>query len=120
MPKKKVVVSFIGRPSFRSIENLLATYNNVKISPNQINFVYQHHFNPIISLRSYLDIPLIDVFLDPVSLREGIIKEIDPTSSKVYNAQRLEDSGVVPVCTNVTIVNPKTLVPSVEGEISEI
>ncbi|KAK5960469.1 uncharacterized protein PWA37_001891 [Arxiozyma heterogenica] len=117
---ENILISFIGRPSFNFIENLLATYNNVPISSNQINFVYQHHFNPIISLRSYLDIPPIDVYLDPVSLREGIIKEIDPTSSKVYNALRLQDSGVVPVCTDVAIVNPETLMPCVEGEIGEI
>lgn len=117
---ENILISFIGRSNFNFIENLLATYNNVPISSNQINFVYQHHFNPIISLRSYLDIPPIDVYLDPVSLREGIIKEIDPTSSKVYNALRLQDSGVVPVCTDVTIVNPETLIPCVEGEIGEI
>lgn len=117
---KNIMISFTGRPSLNFIENLLATYNNVPISSKQINFIYQHHFNPIISLRSYLDIPPIDVYLDPVSLREGIIKEIDPTSSKVYNALRLQDSDVVPVCTDVTIVNPETLMPCVEGEIGEI
>lgn len=117
---KNIMISFIGRPSFLSVENLLARYNKVTISPRQINFVYQHHFNPIVSLRSYLDIPPIDMYLDPVSLREGIIKEVDPTSSKVYNALRLQDSGVVPVCTDVTIVNPETLMPCLEGEIGEI
>lgn len=117
---KNIMISFIGRPSFISVENLLSRYNKVKISPNQINFVYQHHFNPIISLRSYLDIPPIDMYLDPVSLREGIIKEVDPTSSKVYNSLRVQDSGVVPVCTDVTIVNPETLLPCLEGELGEI
>ncbi|CCK71744.1 Cmr2p KNAG_0H03290 [Huiozyma naganishii CBS 8797] len=117
---KNIMITFVGRPSFLSIENLLARYQKVVVSPYQINFVYQHHFNPIVSLRSYLDIPPIDVYLDPVSLREGVIREVDPTSSRVYNALRLQDSGVVPVCTDVTIVNPETLLPCLEGEIGEI
>lgn len=117
---KNIMIPFCGRPSYTYLENLLSRYKQVIISPEQINFIYQHHFNFLISLRSYLDIPPINMYLEHSSLREGIVKEVDPTSSKIYNALRLQDSGIVPVCTDVTIVNPETLLPCIDGEIGEI
>lgn len=117
---KNIMIPFSGRPSYTYIENLLLRYKQIVISPQQINFIYQHHFNFLVSLRSYLDIPPINMYLEHSSLREGIVKEVDPTSSKIYNALRLQDSGIVPVCTDITIVNPETLLPCIDGELGEI
>lgn len=117
---KNIMISFYNRPNVISIENLLMKYQKIAILPGQISYLYQSHFNPIISLQSYLNIPPSDIFLDPVSLREGIIREEDVSKSRSGFSLRLQDSGVVPVCTDVTIVNPETRTPCLEGEVGEI
>ncbi|CCF60253.1 hypothetical protein KAFR_0J01890 [Kazachstania africana CBS 2517] len=117
---ENLMIPFSGRPRTTAVENLLNRYQSILLSVEQINYVYEHHFNSIISLRSYLDLPPIDLFLDPVSMREGIVEELNPNSAEAIGALRLQDSGVVPVCTDVSIVNPETLVPCLEGEIGEI
>lgn len=113
---KNIMVPFVGRPEFNKIEAILLGSQSIFIKRTQINYIYQHHFNPIVSLHSYLDVPPIDFFADPTSLREGIVKEAAPG----FQGLRLQDSGVVPVCTNVSIVNPETLLPCYAGEIGEI
>ncbi|SCW02055.1 LAFE_0E13168g1_1 [Lachancea fermentati] len=112
-----------GRPRIQAIQNLLKRYPSIAINATQLNYVYQHIFNPMISLRSYLGIPPVDIYLDPVSLREGMVKEIDPltvSSAELQKCIHLQDSGMVPVCTDVSIVNPETLQPCYENEIGEI
>ncbi|CAB4254233.1 similar to Saccharomyces cerevisiae YOR093C Putative protein of unknown function [Maudiozyma barnettii] len=113
---KNIMIPFIGRPEFNKIESILLSSQSIFVKRTQINYIYQHHFNPIISLHSYLDVPPVDFFADPTSLREGMVKEAAPG----FQGLRLQDSGVVPVCTNVSIVNPETLLPCYEGEIGEI
>ncbi|CAI4051492.1 Cmr2p SKDI_15G2430 [Saccharomyces kudriavzevii IFO 1802] len=119
---RNIMIPFLNRPRVYTIENILKRYPTISLTPTQINYVYQHHFNPVISLRSYLDIPPIDLYLDPVSLREGIIREVNPNdmtmNGKAYI--KVQESGVVPVCTDVSVVNPETLLPCVDGEFGEI
>ncbi|CCD23444.1 Cmr2p NDAI_0B04100 [Naumovozyma dairenensis CBS 421] len=117
---QNLMIPFINRPQTVLVENLLKRYNNVFVSPTQINYVYQHHFNSLISLRSYLNVPPVDLYLDTVSLREGIVKEVDPAITDESEYVRIQDSGIVPVCTDVSVVNPETLLQCYDGEFGEI
>lgn len=113
---KNIMIPFNGRPEFNRIEAILLSSQTIFLKRHQINYIYQHHFNPIVSLHSYLDVPPIDFFADPTALREGMVREAPVGMPGL----RLQDSGVVPVCTNVSIVNPETLLPCYEGEVGEI
>lgn len=118
-----IMLPFSGRPNYKAINILLSKYPEIGASLGQINYIYSHRFNPFISIRSYLGIPPVDIFLDPTCLREGIIKEVDPSQvsrSEYDKLIHLQDSGIVPVCTEVSIVNPETLEPCYENEIGEI
>ncbi|AMD21548.1 HFL308Wp [Eremothecium sinecaudum] len=118
-----IMIPFRGRPRFQPIKALLEKYPLAGVSPIQLNYVYQHHFNPFISLRSYMGIPPVDIYLDPVSLREGVLREMDPNTiegDSVKYTIHLQDSGIVPACTEVSIVNPETMQPCYENEIGEI
>ncbi|AET40115.1 Cmr2p Ecym_5357 [Eremothecium cymbalariae DBVPG len=120
---ENIMIPFTGRPRFRAIEALIGKYPLAGATHLQVNYVYEHRFNPFISLRSYLGILPIDIYLDPVSLREGIVNELDPlvvSSSVLKNAIHLQDSGIVSACTEVSIVNPETLEQCYENEIGEI
>ncbi|CDO95447.1 unnamed protein product [Kluyveromyces dobzhanskii CBS 2104] len=120
---QNIMVPFNGRPKFITIEALLAKYPHLGVSPSQVNYVYEHHFNPFVSMRSYLGIPPVDLYLEPISLREGIMNEVDPETippAQLEKYVHLQDSGIVPVCTDVSIINPETLEPCYETEIGEI
>ncbi|AAS51149.2 ACL079Cp [Eremothecium gossypii ATCC 10895] len=120
---QNIMVPFTGRPRFQVMQTLLMKYKLAGSSALQINYLYQHRFNPFIALRSYLGIPPVDVYLDPIALREGIIHEFDPStasSSVLSSAIHLQDSGIVTACTEVTIVNPETLEQCYENELGEI
>ncbi|SCU97294.1 LAMI_0F09538g1_1 [Lachancea mirantina] len=120
---QNIMVPFKGRPKFYAITNLLARYSSIVIDPMQINYVYHHSFNPLISLRSYLGIPPMDIYLDPTSLKEGIVKDVNPyaiSPSELERCIHLQDCGIVPVCADVSIVNPETLEPCFENEFGEI
>ncbi|CCC68759.1 hypothetical protein NCAS_0B06750 [Naumovozyma castellii] len=117
---QNLMIPFSTRPDTVTVENLLRKYDSILITSTQINYVYEHHFNALISLRSYLDIPPVDLYLDAVSLREGIVKEVDPSITNETEYIRIQDSGTVPVCTDVSITNPETLLPCFDGEFGEI
>lgn len=114
------MIPFSGRPNIYKIEGLIKKNTQVILSPVQINYVYENHFNPHITLRSYLGIPPVDLYLDPISLREGLIKTVDPSTVDTGGYLRVQDSGIVPVCTDVSIVNPETNMTCYNGEFGEI
>ncbi|CCH58992.1 hypothetical protein TBLA_0B01490 [Henningerozyma blattae CBS 6284] len=117
---KNIMIPFSNRPRTLTIESILKKYSSISINPARINFVYEHIFNSNISLRSYLNIPPVDLYLDPCALREGLIKEIDPSAVGSDGYLRIQDSGVVPVCTDIAIVNPETKMQCYSGEFGEI
>ncbi|KAH3901430.1 Cmr2p SCDLUD_002923 [Saccharomycodes ludwigii] len=113
-----IIVPFSGRPRTDLIESLIRKYPQIGCTNLNVNYLYEHRFNPFVSVRSYLGIPPVHVYLDPESLREGTIKEVDPHVTNDYIC--LQDSGIVPVCTLVSIVNPETRKLCYSGEIGEI
>lgn len=117
---QNLMIPFPGRPHNLEIENLIKKNPLIVLSSTQVNYIYQNHFNPHISLRSYLSIPPIDLYLDPISLREGLVKVVNPSAVGSEGYLRVQDSGIVPVCTDVSIVNPETHLPCYDGEIGEI
>lgn len=117
---QNLMIPFPGRPHNLEIENLIKKNPLIVLSATQVNYVYQNHFNPHITLRSYLSIPPIDLYLDPISLREGLVKVVNPSTVGPEGYLRVQDSGIVPVCTDVSIVNPETHLPCYDGEFGEI
>ncbi|SCU88210.1 LADA_0E08834g1_1 [Lachancea dasiensis] len=120
---QNIMIPSRGRPRTTAIENTLNKFPSISINPTQLSYVYQHMFNPLISLRSYLGIAPVDTYLDPTALREGMIKEVDPNTASHAELSQclvLQDSGVVPVCTDLSVVNPETLEPCYENEIGEL
>lgn len=115
-----IMVPFDGRPNSYAVENLLKRFPNIMINQSQIKYIYQHQFNPFVSMQSGGDDPAKELYLDPTALREGIIDEISPEEVSNEGCIRIQSSGSVPVCTDVTIVNPETQLPCIDGEYGEI
>jgi hypothetical protein len=65
-----------------------------------------------------MNIEPIELWLDPKALRRGLIFPVDPDT--VPNALLVQDSGMVPVQTQVAIVNPETNCLCHAGEYGEI
>lgn len=117
---KNIMIPFLGSPEIMVMENILNKYTVVSELKNKLNFIYQNHFNCHISLRSYMGVPPNDLFLDRDALREGLVKEVDLSDVGNKNYLRIQDSGIVPICTDVKIVNPETRKPCLDGEFGEI
>ncbi|ODQ78152.1 hypothetical protein BABINDRAFT_172329 [Babjeviella inositovora NRRL Y-12698] len=80
--------------------------------------VYSHALNPLIASRSFMPSAPLKLYLDPVTLSKGMVKLVNPSETPYHIA--VQDSGVVPVCTEIVIVNPETCKICREGEIGEI
>ncbi|CDF91549.1 ZYBA0S12-01464g1_1 [Zygosaccharomyces bailii CLIB 213] len=117
---QNLMIPFSGRPNTKKIEELLRRNPRVFVNATKINYVYHNHFNPHISFRSYLGSPPVDLYLDSIALREGLIKTVNPAEIGSRGYIRVQDSGIVAVCTEVSIVNPETNLPCTTGEIGEI
>ena len=72
----------------------------------------------MIATRSYMNIEPIELWLDPEALRRGLIYPVDPETTP--NTLLVQDSGMVPVQTQVAIVNPETRTLCHTGEYGEI
>lgn len=66
--------------------------------------------------RSYMCVEPIALHLNTRALRRGIIQLADPDTDCLL----VHDSGMVPVCTQIAIVNPETCMVSRIGEFGEI
>lgn len=71
----------------------------------------------MITSRSYMSIEPIELFLDPKALRQGLVYIVDETTP---NALLVQDSGMVPISTQLAIVNPETCALCRTGEFGEI
>lgn len=115
---KNLMVGYEGRPNTALIKKVATRFSATKLNSSSISHVYTHYFNPMIALRSYLSFDPIDLWIDPSALRLGLISIVNP--SNLSNAIHLQDSGIVPVCTQVSIVNPETRRLCKVGEVGEI
>ena len=72
----------------------------------------------MVASRSYMCIDPIELSLDPHALRRGLVAPVDPNDE--HFALTLQDSGMVPVSTQISIVNPETNRLCHIGEYGEI
>lgn len=72
----------------------------------------------MVASRSYMCIEPIELHLDVNALRRGLIRPVDPDIES--NALQVQDSGMVPVSTQISIVNPETNQLCLVGEYGEI
>ncbi len=83
-----------------------------------INTIYSHVLNPMVASRSYMSIEPIELWLDTRALRRGLVYPVDQDADP--NALLVQDSGMVPVSTQIAIVNPETCHLCHVGEYGEI
>ncbi len=100
-------------------------YNRVKLAFAQsglertaVNTIFSHVLNPMVASRSYMCIEPIELYLEVQALRRGLVVPVDPDQEPF--ALLVQDSGMVPVSTQISIVNPETLRLCLVGESGEV
>ncbi|KAI9751408.1 MAG: hypothetical protein M4579_006091 [Chaenotheca gracillima] len=115
---KNLMISSDGRPRVDIFNHVRVNFESTGLEQTNINTIYTHVLNPMIASRSYMCIVPTELWLDPASLRRGLVVPVDQdTDSK---ALLVQDSGMVPVCTQIAIVNPETCQLCHLGEYGEI
>ncbi|KAJ5578699.1 uncharacterized protein N7459_007663 [Penicillium hispanicum] len=115
---KNLMISAEGRPRVDIYQKVRLHFASASLDRTAINVVYSHVLNPMIVTRSYMCIEPIELWLDLRSLRRGLIYPVDPDADPT--ALLVQDSGMVPVNTQIAIVNPETCTLSHVGEYGEI
>ncbi|OQE20182.1 hypothetical protein PENFLA_c017G02621 [Penicillium flavigenum] len=115
---KNLMISAEGRPRTDIYGKVRLHFANASLDRTSINVIYSHVLNPMITTRSYMCIEPIELWLDLRSLRQGLIYPVDPDADPT--ALLLQDSGMVPVNTQIAIVNPETCTLAHVGEYGEI
>lgn len=115
---KNMMISTESRVEIDLLRKIAKVFQPTKLSAASMSAVYNHCFNPIISTRSYMTVAPVDLFLDPIALRQGYVSIVN--QAEFPNALHIQDSGMVPVCTEIAIVNPETNKVCREGEFGEI
>jgi acyl-CoA synthetase (AMP-forming)/AMP-acid ligase II len=115
---KNLMISSDGRPRTDIFQKVRLHFANTGLDRTAINTIYSHVLNPMISSRSYMCIEPIELWLDNRALRRGLICPVDPETDPA--ALRIHDSGMVPVSTQIAIVNPETSRLCHIGEYGEI
>ncbi|EEB08573.1 AMP binding enzyme [Schizosaccharomyces japonicus yFS275] len=99
----------------QELQTFLASHG---MSPYAFSPVYSHPLNPVVSTRSYMGNAPQQLCVDLRALRHGLI-QICESKNKVYSLPLL-DFGMVPVSTQIAIVNPDTQELCHAGEYGEI
>ncbi|KAL4917801.1 hypothetical protein BDW62DRAFT_75099 [Aspergillus aurantiobrunneus] len=115
---KNLMISAEGRPRVDIYQKVRLHFAGANLDRTAINVVYSHVLNPMVVTRSYMCIEPVEVWLDLRALRRGLIMPVDPDTDPT--ALALQDSGMVPVNTQIAIVNPETCTLSRVGEYGEI
>lgn len=115
---KNMMISTETRVEIDLLRKISKIFQPTRLSSSSMSAVFTHSFNPIISTRSYVTVAPVDLFLDPVALRQGYVSIVNQAENP--NALRIQDSGMVPVCSEIAIVNPETNKLCREGEFGEI
>ena len=115
---KNMMISAEGRPRVDVFQKVRLHFATTGLDRTAINTIYSHVLNPMIASRSYMCVEPIELWLDKQALRRGMIYPVDPDSDP--KALLLQDSGMVPVSTQIAIVNPESRTLCHEGEYGEI
>lgn len=104
--------------SIYAVQKVRQHFAQTGLDRTAINTIYSHVLNPMVASRSYMCIEPIELWLDTKALRKGFIHPVDPDTDKT--ALLIQDSGMVPVSTQIAIVNPETCRLCHIGEYGEI
>ncbi|KAF3929493.1 hypothetical protein ABW19_dt0201165 [Dactylella cylindrospora] len=115
---KNLMISFESRPRQDIYRKIQLHFANTFLDRFSINTVYSHVLNPMAASRSYMTIEPVELHLDTRALRRGLIYPVDPDSEST--TLLVQDSGMVPVSTQIAIVNPETCRLCHVGEYGEI
>lgn len=115
---KNLIIAFEGRPRTDICNKIRILFSQTGLESTSINLSYAHVLNPMVTTRSYMSLEPVDVWLDPIALRRGYVTMVNPETSP--KAIHLQDSGMVPIGTQVAIVNPETCKLCKVGEYGEI
>jgi acyl-CoA synthetase (AMP-forming)/AMP-acid ligase II len=115
---KNLMIATDQRPKADVYSRVRQAFAQSALDRTAINTIYSHVLNPMIASRSYMCIEPIELYLDPGALRRGLIVPIDPDQEPF--ALLVQDSGMVPVSTQISIVNPETNRLCHVGEYGEI
>ena len=115
---KNMMISIENRVEIDLLRKIAKVFQPTKLGAASMSTVYNHCFNPMVATRSYMTVAPVDLFLDPIALRQGYVSVVNQV--EVPNALHIQDSGMVPVCTEIAIVNPQTRLLCKEGEFGEI
>ena len=115
---KNLMISSEGRPRVDVFQKVRLHFAATGLDRTAINTIYSHVLNPMIASRSYMCIEPIELCLDTQALRRGVIYPVDPDSEP--RSLLIQDSGMVPVSTQIAIVNPESRTLCHDGEYGEI
>ncbi|KAJ4288517.1 hypothetical protein N0V90_011754 [Kalmusia sp. IMI 367209] len=115
---KNLMIATDGRPRVDVYQRVRTHFAPASLDRTAINTVYSHVLNPMVASRSYMCIEPIDLHLDMNALRRGLVMPVDPDTEP--HALFVQDSGMVPVSTQISIVNPETNTLCLVGEYGEI
>ncbi|KAK0718420.1 hypothetical protein B0T26DRAFT_752343 [Lasiosphaeria miniovina] len=115
---KNMMISAEVRPRVDVFQKVRLHFAATGLDRTAINTVYSHVLNPMIASRSYMCIEPIELWLDTKALRRGLVYPTDPERDP--KALLVQDSGMVPVSTQIAIVNPESRRLCSDGEYGEI
>lgn len=115
---KNLMISTDQRPKVDVYSKVRVAFAQAGLDRTAINTIYGHVLNPMVASRSYMCIEPIELYLDSAALRRGLVVPVDPDQQAF--ALMIQDSGMVPVSTQISIVNPETNRLCLVGEYGEI
>ncbi|KAF1996405.1 acyl CoA ligase-like protein, partial [Amniculicola lignicola CBS 123094] len=115
---KNLMIATDNRPRADVYSRVRVHFAPAGLDRTSINTVYSHVLNPMVASRSYMCIEPVELHLDLKSLRRGLIMPVDPDTEP--NSLLVQDSGMVPVSTQISIVNPETNQLCLVGEYGEV
>ena len=116
---KNMMITADARPRVDVFQKVRLHFAAAGLDRTAINTVYSHILNPMVTSRSYMCIEPIELWLDTKALRRGLVLPQDP-NPEGKGLLMVQDSGMVPVSTQIAIVNPESRLLCYDGEYGEI
>ncbi|RPA83544.1 acetyl-CoA synthetase-like protein [Ascobolus immersus RN42] len=118
---RNLMVTTDGRPRVELYQKVRMHFAPAALDRTAISTVYSHVLNPMVASRSYMSIEPIELLLDTKELRRGLTIPVSPQSAPPEGSVLLlQDSGMVPISTQIAIVNPESRTLCHAGEYGEI